>query len=145
MTIAPQLFVANHHDAVAYAKALDAGKTPPNVLESFAVPEVTDLDVEILGELAVATVHATGTKCTLSMVDIELDSLSVVPEGLATVFAELDRLEDQDEVSELAARWAATEEMASTPDVTEPILRRIAHLAKVAEADDLLDLYFWSE
>ncbi|MFI5085441.1 MAG: hypothetical protein ACHP7K_05875 [Actinomycetales bacterium] len=145
MPLAPQLFVADHHAAVAYAKALDAGRTPPNVLESYAVPDVTDLDLEILGELAVRKVHATGTECALGMVDVELDSLLVIPEGLDEVFAELKDLEDPEELAELAAEWAGTEEMSTTADVTESMVRRISELAAAAGADERLALYFWSE
>lgn len=144
MSISAQLFVANHHDAVAYAAALDSGHSAKAPQVSTDVPTLTDLDLEVLGEHAVKTVHATGTECELAMVDIELDSLLEVPAGLVAVFAELKDLEDQEDVTQLAADWAATEEMSSSVEETEPLVRMISELASAAQQGDGLGLYFYS-
>ncbi|MCB8794021.1 hypothetical protein LJD39_26220, partial [Escherichia coli] len=68
-----------------------------------------------------------------------------LPDALAEVLAELPTLEDQEEVSELAAAWAATEEFATTPAVAEPLLRSIASMAGqvvAADEDARLALYY---
>ncbi|MDJ0357578.1 hypothetical protein [Paenarthrobacter sp. PH39-S1] len=145
MSTLSEFFIADHRSAVAHAHALDAGKTPPTQLSRLEVPDLTDLDVEILAELAVKAVHATGTDCELGLVDIELDTLFVVPEAVAVVFAELKDLEDQDDVTALAAAWAQTEEMSTTADVTEPVVRALSELASGADEDAMISLYFWSE
>ncbi|GAA1050127.1 hypothetical protein [Arthrobacter russicus] len=135
-----QLFIATHHEASRYAR--DGGPKPKQLLD---LGEATDLDLEVLGELAVKTVHATGTETALGMVDVDLDHLMVLPDALAEVLAELPTLEDQEEVSELAAAWAATEEFATTPAVAEPLLRSIASMAGqvvAADEDARLALYY---
>ncbi|MCY0905505.1 hypothetical protein [Arthrobacter sp. H14-L1] len=145
MSTLSEFFIADHRSAVAHAKALDARTAPPTQLARLEVPDLTDLDVEILAELAVKTVHATGTECELGLVDIELDTLLVVPEALTAVFAELKDLEDQEEVAALAADWARTEEMATTAEVTEPLVRALSELASKADEDAMINLYFWAE
>lgn len=144
MSTVSEFFVANHRDAVAHARALEAESGQAAGLPRLSAPDVTDLDVEILGELAAKTVHARGTDCTLGMVDVELDPLFVVPGPLTAVFAELKDLEDQEEVVELAQQWAGTEEMSTTAQVTEPLVRGISELAAAAETDTKLNLYFWN-
>lgn len=135
-----QLFIATHHEASRFARG--NGSAPKNLID---LGEATDLDLEVLGELAVKTVHATGTETALGMVDVDLDQLMVLPDGLVEVFAELPTLDDQEEVTELAAAWAATEELASTVEVAEPLLRSIAGLAAqviAADEDARLALYY---
>lgn len=139
-----EFFVTDHRSAVRYATALEAGENPSVDLPRLAAPVVTDLDVEVLGELAAATVHAGGTDCALGMVDVELEELYVVPEPLAIIFAELKDLEDQEDVSTLAASWAQSEEMASTTAITEPMVRALSDLAGLVDEDGVRNLYFWN-
>jgi hypothetical protein len=139
-----EFFVADHRSAVRYATALEAGESPSVDLPRLAAPEVTDLDVEVLGELAAATVHAGGTDCALGMVDVELEELYVIPEPLAAVFAELKDLEDQEDVSALAASWAHSEEMSSSPASTEPLVRALSELASLVDEEGVRNLYFWN-
>ncbi|WP_427018343.1 hypothetical protein ACQCSX_07250 [Pseudarthrobacter sp. P1] len=144
MTAFSEFFVTDHHTAVARAKSLDAGKAPSADVPVLPVPGLSDFEIEVLGELAAKTVHATGISAELGMVDIELDSLFVVPEALAEIFAELVDLEDPEELPELAAAWAAAEEMESTPEVTEPLVRALAALAGTVDEGARTHLYFYS-
>lgn len=143
-----EFFIADHHQAVARAKARQSGKPPAIDVPVLPTPGLSDFEIEVLGELAVKKVHATGVAAELSLVDIELDTLFAVPDALLEVFAELDGLEDQEEVSELATEWAAAEEMESTPEVTEPLVRALAAMsvaaAKAAEENAKMSLFFYS-
>lgn len=143
-----EFFIADHHQAVARAKARDAGTGPAIDVPVLPTPGIGDLEVEVLGELAVAKVHATGVSAELSMVDIELDSLFAVPDGLLEVFAELNDPDDPEDVSDLAAEWAAAEEVESTPAVTVPLVRQLAAMAaqvqQGAENDSRQGLFFYS-
>lgn len=135
-----QFFIATHHEASRYAR--DGGPKPKKLMD---LGEATDLDLEILGALAVKTVHATGTETALGMVDVDLDQLMVLPDALVEVFAELPGLEDQEDVTDLAKSWAATEELATTVEVAEPLVRSIAAMAvEVIKADEdaRLALYY---
>lgn len=144
MTAFSEFFVTDHHTAVARAKSLDAGKSPSSNVPVLPVPGLSDFEIEVLGELAAKTVHATGISAELGMVDIELDSLFVVPEALTEIFAELADLEDPEELVDLAAAWAAAEEMESTPEVTEPLVRALAALAGTPDEATRTHLYFYS-
>ena len=143
-----EFFIADHHQAVARAKAREAGKSPAIDVPVLPTPGLSDFEIEVLGGLAVKKVHATGVAAELSLVDIELDTLYAVPDALLEVFAELDGLEDQEDVSELAAEWAAAEEMESTPEVTEPLVRALAAMsvaaAKAADDNAKMGLFFFS-
>ncbi len=143
-----EFFIADHHQAVARAKARQGGKSPAIDVPVLPTPGLSDFEIEVLGEYAVKKVHARGVASELSLVDIELDNLFAVPDALLEVFAELDGLEDQEEVSELAAEWAAAEEMESTPAVTEPLVRALAAMSvaavKAAEDNAKMSLFFYS-
>lgn len=148
MALYSEFFIADHHQAVARAKAREAGKSPAVDVPVLPTPGLGDLEIEVLGELAVKKVHATGVGAELSLVDIELDTLYAVPDALLEVFAELDSPEEPDDVVELAAAWAAAEEVESTPEVTEPLLRALTAMAvaAVAAAEDnaKMGLFFFS-
>ncbi len=148
MALYSEFFIADHHQAVARAKARGAGKSPAVDVPVLPVPGLSDLEIEVLGELAVKKVHATGVGATLSLVDIELDTLYAVPDALLEVFAELNAPEDPEDVVELAAEWAAAEEMESTPGLTLPLLHALAAMAvsAVAAAEDnaKMGLFFFS-
>ena len=143
-----EFFIADHHQAVARAKARQLGKSPSIDVPVLPTPGLSDFEIEVLGEFAVKTVHATGVAAELSLVDIELDTLFAVPDALLEVFADLEELEDQEEVSALAAEWAAAEEMESTPEVTEPLVRALAAMSvatlKAAEDNAKMSLFFYS-
>ncbi|MGO4383495.1 hypothetical protein [Specibacter sp. RAF43] len=143
-----EFFIADHHQAVARAKAREAG-TPPRIdVPVLPTPGLGDFEIEVLGALAVKKVHATGVGAELSLVDIELDTLYAVPDALLEVFAELNAPEDPEDVTELAAEWAAAEEMESTTEITGPLLRQLAAMSatvlKEAENDSRLGLFFFS-
>lgn len=148
MALYSEFFIADHHQAVARAKAREAGKSPKVDLPVLPTPGLSDFEIEVLGELAVKKVHATGVAAELSLVDIELDNLFAVPDALLEVFSELNAAEDPEEVPELAAEWAASEEMESTPEVTEPLLRQLAAMAAsavvAADENPKMGLFFFS-
>lgn len=143
-----EFFIADHHQAVARAKARMAGKSPAVDVPVLPTPGLSDFEIEVLGEFAVKAVHATGVAAELSLVDIELDTLFAVPDALLEVFAELNAPEDPEEVVDLAAQWAAAEEMESTPEVTEPLLKALAAMAAAAvtaaEENAKMGLFFYS-
>ncbi len=143
-----EFFIADHHQAVARAKARVAGTSPAIDVPVLPTPGLSDFEIEVLGEFAVKKVHATGVPAELSLVDIELDNLFAVPDALLEVFAELDAPEDPEDVAELAVEWAAAEEMESTPEVTEPLLRALAAMAaaalSAAENNAKMSLFFYS-
>ncbi|WP_054011640.1 hypothetical protein [Arthrobacter sp. ERGS1:01] len=148
MAIYSEFFIADHHQAVARAKAREAGKSPAIDVPVLPTPGLSDFEIEVLGELAVKKVHATGVAAELSLVDIELDTLFAVPDALLEVFAELNAPEDPEDVTDLAAEWAAAEEMESTPAVTDPLLRALTAMsasALEAAADNpKMGLFFFS-
>ncbi len=143
-----EFFIADHHQAVARAKARMAGKSPAVDVPVLPTPGLSDFEIEVLGEHSVRKVHATGVAAELSLVDVELDNLFAVPDALLEVFAELDAPEDPEVVAELAAEWAAAEEMESTPEVTEPLLRALTAMAvatvAAAENDAKMGLFFYN-
>ncbi|MFC8304816.1 hypothetical protein ACFUCV_14160 [Specibacter sp. NPDC057265] len=143
-----EFFIADHHQAVARAKARTAGKPPAVEVPVLPTPGLSDFEIEVLGGLAVKKVHATGVGAELSLVDIELDDLFAVPDALLEVFAELHAPEDPEDVTELAVEWAAAEEMESTPEVTGPLLRALAAMAaaalEAAEGNAKMGLFFYS-
>ena len=48
-----EFFIADHHQAVARAKAREAGKSPAVDVPVLPTPGLGDLEIEVLGELAV--------------------------------------------------------------------------------------------
>ncbi|WP_125613512.1 hypothetical protein [Specibacter cremeus] len=143
-----EFFIADHHVAVARAKARDAGTSPSVDVPVLPTPGLSDLEIEVLGELAARKVHATGVRAELNMVDIALDSLYAVPDALVEVFAELATAEEPETIPELAAEWARDDVMESAPEVTEPLVRQLASMAATvhaeAENDTRLGLFFYS-
>jgi hypothetical protein len=148
VAIYSEFFIADHHQAVARAKAREAGKSPAVDVPVLPTPGLSDFEIEVLGELAVKKVHATGVAAELSLVDIELDTLFAVPDALLEVFVELNAPEDPEDVVDLAAEWAAAEEMESSPEVTEPLLRALTAMAvaatAAAEGNAKMGLFFFS-
>lgn len=143
-----EFFIADHHQAVARAKARQAGKSPAMDVPVLPTPGLSDFEFEVLGEFAVNKVHATGVAAELSLVDIELDNLFAVPDALLEIFAELNAPEDPEDIVDLAAQWAQAEEMESTAAVTEPLLRALTGMAvaamSAAEDNAKMGLFFYS-
>lgn len=137
-----QLFVASYHQASAYARG--KGAAPQSSLN---LGELSDLELEVLGELAIKKVHATGVETTLSMVDVDLDTLLAFPDGLTEVFAELSTLEEPDAAVELAQEWAHSEEFDEDPATASRLLDRISEMAldvHRAPEDSRLGIYYLS-
>lgn len=140
MSARNQLFIADHQQASRYARS---GQGAPAELLDFG--DVSDLELEVLAELAAKTVHTTGIEYELGMVDVDLDQLLVVPDAVTEVFAELPGLEDPEELKDLVAAWANSEEFDGTLELAEALVNQLAALAvKVVAAaeDSRLALYF---
>lgn len=148
MSTYSEFFMADHHQAVARAKARLGGTSPSIDVPVLPTPGLSDFEIEVLGELAVKKVHATGVGAELSLVDIELDTLFAVPDALLEVFAEFNQPEDPEIVSELATEWAQSEEMESSTEITLPLLTHLASMAAqtvvAAEDNAKLGLFFFS-
>ncbi|WP_052663656.1 hypothetical protein [Psychromicrobium lacuslunae] len=135
-----QLFIADHRQASNYARS--QGAQPAELID---FGDVTDLELEILAELAAKKVHATGVKPELGMVDVDLDQLLVVPDAVTEVFAELLNLEDPEGLDELITEWADSEEFEEPRQTADRLVKQVASFAaKIAAADEdsRLALYF---
>ena len=151
-----EIFVATHDVAVRRAAELEAsvdsrGETDGPMAEVEDAPSlrlngVTDLEIEILGGLAVKAVGAAGGEA-LDMADVSSDYLMVAPDAMVQSLAELLTYTDDDGASlipEVASRWAAEEDMPFSGAIAEDNVRRIAQLASLAEQAERQQLYVWS-
>ena len=151
-----EIFVATHDAAVRRAAELEAsvdsrGDTDGPMAQVGDAPSlrlngVTDLEIEILGGLAAKAVGAAGGEA-LDMADVSSDYLMVAPDAMVQSLAELLTYTDDDGASlipEVAARWAAEEDMPFSGAIAEDNVRRIAQLASQAEQAERQQLYVWS-
>lgn len=111
-----EIFVSTHDEALKRAAALDGGGlAAPDALR---IPDISDFEIEQLGDLAGAAVHASGADYELAMVDVASDSLLGVPAAMVRALAELLSYETEGEgnvLEDVAARWAAEEDMPLAP------------------------------
>ena len=82
-----EIFVSTHEEALKRAGALEGGAPPPP--GAVRIPDITDFEVERLGDLAGTAVHAPGADYELAMVDVASDSLLGVPPAMVRALAEL--------------------------------------------------------
>ena len=78
------------------------------------IAEISDFEVERLGDLAGTAVHASGADYELAMVDVASDSLLGVPPAMVRALAELLSYETEGEgdvLDDVAESWAAEEDM----------------------------------
>jgi hypothetical protein len=80
----------------------------------------------------------------LEEVDLDHESLFELPPFLCEVLVELGRAEDPEALADVAAEWARSEEMDSSPDVTQPIVTDLVELVTAASRDGL-NVYLWAE
>ncbi len=139
-----QLFVATHAGALARADALEAGVPPQSETTSCELPDVSPLDLELLGEAAAAAVRFGHGDLEPAEVDLSHEWLFHLPPFLVEVLAEIGRAEDPEVPGEVAAAWAASAER--DPQVGDPLptLNEIVRVASAAE-DLGRGAYLWVE
>src|SRR4029079_3649763 len=104
-------------------------------------------EVERLGDLAGVAVHAPGADYELAMVDVASDSLLGVPAAMVRTLAELLSYETEGEgdvLEDVAANWAAEEDMPFGPDEARDYVRRIAELAAGVDPATRSGLFVWT-
>ena len=143
MAVLSEVFATKHRGALARSEALDAGDDAPDDVRHLELSDVTTIELEALGEIA-ARVLRFGTGDTeLEEVDLDHESLFELPPFLCEVLVELGRAEDPEALADVAAAWAASEEMGSTPDVTQPIVADLVQLVTAASREGL-NIYLWA-
>lgn len=143
MSLVGQLFTGTHAEALARADALEAGDEPDDATSAVDAP-VTPVDLEVLGELAAKAVRYGSGDLEVAEVDLDHENLSRLPRFLCEVLAALDEPEDPEAPAEVAAAWAATDEMDAADQDLLPLLREITGLvARAVESGQ--DVYLWLE
>jgi len=139
-----QLFVATHAGALARADALEAGVPPQSETTSCELPDVSPLDLELLGEAAAAAVRFGHGDLEPAEVDLSHEWLFHLPPFLVEVLAEIGRAEDPEVPGEVAAAWAASAERDPRVGDPLPTLNEIVRVASAAE-DLGRGAYLWVE
>lgn len=140
-----EIFVATHDEALKRAAALDRGAdvTGPAV----RIDGITDFEVEQLGDLAGKAVHAAGADYELALVDVTSDALLGVPEAMVRALAELLTYESEGDgnvLDDVAAAWAAQDDMPFGADESRQYVQQLASLATDVEKAERSGLYVWS-
>jgi hypothetical protein len=143
MAALSELFASDHARALAHATALDGGSDPQDA-PRLELTSITPLDLEVLGEIAADVVHFGTGDLECQEVDLDYDNLVELPPFLLEVLLELATHEDPDAISEVAERWAASEELATTPENALSVLTDVLALVRVADREDL-SVYLWVE
>ena len=140
-----EIFVATHDEALKRAGALDGGG--PAAPDALRIPDISDFEIEQLGDLAGAAVHASGADYELAMVDVASDSLLGVPAAMVRALAELLSYETEGEgnvLEDVAARWAAEEDMPFGSAEALSYVQRLARMAGSVDPNARTGLYVWS-
>ncbi|WNB85543.1 hypothetical protein [Cellulomonas sp. ATA003] len=144
MAVLSEIFATKHKGALARAEALDAGGDAPEDVPHLELSDVTTLELEVLGEIAASTLRFGTGDLELEEVDLDHESLFELPPFLCEVLAELGKAEDPDALAEVAAAWAASEEMGIDASVAQPIVADLVELVTSASREGL-DVYLWVE
>ncbi len=142
MAVLSEVFATKHRGALARAEALDAGEDAPGDVRHLELTDVTTVELERLGEIAARVLRFGTGDLELEEVDLDHESLFELPPFLCEVLVELGAAEDPEALADVAAEWARSQEMDSTPDVTQPIVADLVELAADA-ARDGLNVYLW--
>lgn len=140
-----EVFAATHDEALKRAGALEGGAAATD--GAVRIPDISDFEVEQLGDLAGTAVHAAGADYELAMVDVTTDSLLGVPAAMVRALAELLTYESEGEgnvLEDVADSWAAQEDMPFAAEDSRKYVRRLAELAADVESADRTGLYVWS-
>jgi hypothetical protein len=144
MAVLSEVFAAKHRGALARAEALDAGDDAPDDVPHLELSDVTTLELEALGEIAARTLRFGTGDLELEEVDLDHESLFELPPFLCEVLVELGKAEDPDALAEVAAEWAGSEEMGTTPATAQPIVSDLVELVTAATRDGQ-NVYLWVE
>ncbi|SFT66532.1 hypothetical protein [Arthrobacter sp. ov118] len=140
-----EIFVSTHEEALKRAGALESGAQA--AAGAVRIPDISDFEVERLGDLAGVAVHAPGADYELAMVDVASDALLGVPSAMVRTLAELLSYEtegDGDVLEDVAVNWANEEDMPFGPDEARSYVRRIAELAAEVDPATRSGLYVWT-
>jgi hypothetical protein len=140
-----EIFASTHDEALKRAGALSGGG--PVAPAAVRIPEISDFEVERLGDLAGIAVHAAGADYELAMVDVASDSLLGVPAAMVRALAELLSYETEGEgnvLEEVAERWAAEEDMPFGADQAVRYVKQLAELAAGVDPATRTGLYVWT-
>jgi hypothetical protein len=140
-----EIFVSTHDEALKRAGALDGGG--PAAPAALRIPDISDFEIEQLGDLAGAAVHASGADYELAMVDVASDSLLGVPAAMVRALAELLSYETEGEgnvLEDVASKWAAEEDMPFGSEEARGYVQRLAELASSVDPNTRTGLYVWS-
>jgi len=140
-----EIFVSTHDAALKRAVILDDGGTPATA--GLRIPGISDFEIEQLGDLAGAAVHAGGADYELAMVDVASDSLLGVPPAMVRALAELLTYETEGEgdvLDDVAEQWAAQDDMPFGVDEARKYVHRLAELAQGVDDAERSGLYVWS-
>lgn len=141
-----EIFVADHAGALKRAGMLDQGGSQP-AAQALRIPDISDFEVEQLGELAGAAVHAGGADYELTMVDVASDSLLAVPPAMVRALADLLTYETEGEgnvLDDVAERWAAQEDMPFDSAQARTYVQQLAELAGGIDGSERSGLYVWT-
>jgi hypothetical protein len=140
-----EVFVSTHDEALKRATALDGGA--PAGPGAVRIPDISDYEVERLGDLAGTAVHAAGADYELAMVDVASESLLGVPAAMVRALAELLSYETEGEgdvLTEVAEGWAAEEDMPFGAEQAGGYVRQLAELAAGVDPATKSGLYVWT-
>jgi len=140
-----EIFVSTHDQALKHAAALEGGgAVAPGALR---IEDISDFEVERLGDLAGTAVHAAGADYELAMVDVTTDSLLGVPPAMVRALADLLSYETEGEgdvLEDVAGSWAAEEDMPFGKEQALGYVRRLAELAAGVDPAARTGLYVWT-
>ncbi|MBT8161473.1 MULTISPECIES: hypothetical protein [Arthrobacter] len=140
-----EIFVATHDEAIKRASALEKGSGVAG--SAVRIPDISDFEVEQLGDLAGTAVHAAGADYELALVDVASDALLGVPEAMVRALSELLSYETEGEGSvleDVADQWAAQEDMPFDARQSRLYVQQLAALATDVDKVDRAGLYVWS-
>jgi hypothetical protein len=141
-----EVFVATHDAALKHAGRLDEGGAAAGA-QAVRIPGISDFEVEQLGDLAGAAVHAGGADYELTMVDVASDSLLAVPPAMVRALADLLTYETEGEgnvLDDVAGQWAAQEDMPFDAAQARTYIEQVAVLAAGLDDAERTGLYVWS-
>lgn len=140
-----EIFVSTHDAALKRAVVLDAGGSP--VGQGLRIPGISDFEIEQLGDLAGAAVHAGGADYELAMVDVASDSLLGVPPAMVRALADLLSYETEGEgnvLDDVAEKWAAQDDMPFGVAEARAYVQKFAELANSIDDAARTGVYVWS-
>lgn len=140
-----EIFVSTHDAALKRAGILDGGGSP--AVPALRIPGISDFEIEQLGDLAGAAVHAGGADYELAMVDVASDSLLGVPPAMVRALADLLSYETEGEgnvLDDVAERWAAKDDMPFGAAEARKYVQQLAELASGVGDAERTGLYVWA-